>query len=163
MQRIKQLDIGDVARWRTFVHSTLATLSELVAQERLVLSVTRQDVEEVALWTESPQVHHLIATTSRLTHGDLNPGNVFVLEAGYRVIDWQRPQLAPAEVDLAALLEGTPALFRHVSPAAISVFYFLRLFWAVHAKANLLPGIPQLFDRWSSEALGFIRRAATLL
>jgi hypothetical protein len=36
----------------------------------------------------------------------------------------------------------------------------LRLYWAVNAKANLLPNAQGLFDRWSSDAIGFIRRAA---
>jgi hypothetical protein len=30
----------------------------------------------------------------------------------------------------------------------------------VNAKANLLPNAQGLFDRWSSDAIGFIRRAA---
>jgi hypothetical protein len=153
------IDISSFARWREFVDSTLGMLARLVADERLVLSVARRDVDDVAKWTESVHVRQLIDHTARLTHGDLNPGNVFVTSSGYQVIDWQRPQLAPAQVDLAALLERTPYLFRHVESAAIGVFYFLRLFWAVNAKANLLPEMQQLFDWWSSEAIGYIRRA----
>jgi hypothetical protein len=153
------IDISSAARWREFVDATLGMLSRLVADERLVLSVARRDLDDVATWAESAQVRRLIDRTVRLTHGDLNGGNVFVTSSGYRVIDWQRPQLAPAEVDLATLLERTPYLFRHVQPAAIGVFYFLRLFWAVNAKANLLPEMRQLFDWWSSEAIGSIRRA----
>lgn len=153
------IDIGSVARWREFVDTTLGMLSRLIAEERLLLSVTRRDVEEVAQWTETEYVRDLIEGTARLTHGDLNMGNVFVTDAGYRVIDWQRPQIAPAQVDLATLLEGWPALFRHVAPAAIGMFYFLRLFWAVNAK-EMMPQTTHLFDRWSSEAIGYIRRAA---
>ena len=81
------------------------------------------------------------------------------------MIDWQHPKLAPADVDLVALLEGaplkgTPNLFEHAPAAAIGVFYFLRLYWAVEAKMNLLPNVQGLFDRWSSDAISFIRRAA---
>jgi aminoglycoside phosphotransferase (APT) family kinase protein len=39
-------------------------------------------------------------------HGDLKADQVFVTRAGYRVIDWQRPVVAPPEVDLVSLLVG---------------------------------------------------------
>ena len=154
------IDISNQARWREFVDLTLGMLSELVNTEKMLLSVTEGDITDVAAWAESAAVYQLIDRTTRLTHGDLNPGNVFVTDNGYQVIDWQRPQLAPAQVDLATLLERTPALFRHVAPEAIGVFYFLRLFWAVNAKTNLLPATKHVFDQWSSEAIGYIRRAA---
>ena len=153
------IDISTPALWGWFVETTLAMLAELVADGRLTLSVD-SDTGDVAAWAASADVRRLIERTARLTHGDLNVGNVFVADDGYRIIDWQRPQLAPADVDLVALLEGAPDLFRHAPAPAIGMFYFLRLYWAVEAKTNLLPNIRGLFDRWSSEAIGFIRRAA---
>jgi len=153
------LDIGTPDRWRAFAASTLAGLAELVGDGRLTLTL-EADTADVAAWAASSGVLRLIERTSRLTHGDLNPGNVFVTDGGYRIIDWQRPQLAPAEVDLVCLLEGAPDLFEHASAAAIGVFYLVRLNWAVTAKRDLLPNIRGLFDRWSSDALAFIRRAA---
>jgi hypothetical protein len=154
------IDVGAVDRWETFVDAVLAGLAELVADGRLSLSADAS-IGEVAAWAASADVRQLVEETSRLTHGDLNVGNVFVTDGGYRVIDWQRPQLAPAEVDLVSLLEGTPDLFRHASAPAIGVFYLLRLHWAVTAKRELLPHVRDgLFDRWASDAIGFIRRAA---
>jgi Phosphotransferase enzyme family len=153
------IDVSDMALWTAFVDATLAMLGELVTDGRLTLAVD-SDVGDVAAWAASDDVRNLIERTARLTHGDLNPGNVFVMGDGHRVIDWQRPQLAPADVDLVALLEGRPDLFRHAPAAAIGVFYLLRLYWAANAKANLLPNVQRLFDRWSSDAIGFIRRAA---
>jgi hypothetical protein len=153
------IDVSDMARWTAFVDATLAMLGELVTDGRLTLAVD-SDVGDVAAWAASDDVRNLIERTARLSHGDLNPGNVFVVGDGYKVIDWQRPQLAPADVDLVALLEGRPDIFRHAPAAAIGVFYLLRLYWAANAKANLLPNVQRLFDRWSSDAIGFIRRAA---
>ena len=158
------IDISNGARWAAFVQRTLEMLGELVADGRLKLSVDI-DLSDVAAWTATDEVRRLIGRTSRLIQGDLNPGNVFITGDGYRVIDWQHPKLAPADVDLVALLEGaplkgTPNLFEHAPAAAIGVFYFLRLYWAVEAKMNLLPNVQGLFDRWSSDAISFIRRAA---
>lgn len=158
------IDISNGARWAAFVQRTLEMLGELVADGRLKLSVD-VDLSDVAAWTVTDEVRRLIGRTSRLIQGDLNPGNVFITGDGYRVIDWQHPKLAPADVDLVALLEGaplkgTPNLFEHAPAAAIGVFYFLRLYWAVEAKMNLLPNVQGLFDRWSSDAISFIRRAA---
>lgn len=152
------IDIGDRARWATFVDTTLGMLTDLVDRGRLTLTVDG-NLDDVAAWAASAEVQRL-TDGARLSHGDLNAGNVFVKADGYRVIDWQRPQLAPPEVDLVALLEGTRGLFEHASAPAIGVFYFLRLYWAVEAKTHLLPQVRGLFERWSSDAIGFIRRAA---
>jgi phosphotransferase family enzyme len=157
------IDIGAWPLWRDFVGSTLDVLEGLVATERLSLSLARPfDRGEIERWAGSGAVRRLIEQTSRLTHGDLKPDNVFVTPGGYKIIDWQRPQLAPAEVDLVSMLEGSSALFDHAPAPAVGVFYMLRLFWAVEAKANLLPGVDRLFDRWASEAIGFIGRADAL-
>jgi hypothetical protein len=161
------IDISTHALWRAFVDSTLGMLSQLVADQRLEISAAPGYVGDVERWASSAEVRRLIERTTRLTHGDLNPGNVFVTGDGYRIIDWQHPKLAPAETDLVALLEraplrGTPDLFRHASAPVIGMFYFLRLYWAVEAKTHLLPQLRGAFDRWASEALGFIRRAAAV-
>jgi hypothetical protein len=152
------VDISTVERWRVFAETALSGLTELVADGRLSLSVD-SNVDDVADWAASADVLSLIATTARLTHGDLKPDNVFVTDSGYRIIDWQRPQLAPAEVDLVSLMEGTSDLFRYASAPVIGVFYLLRLHWAVVGKRDLLPGLRGVFERWASDALGFIRRA----
>jgi hypothetical protein len=152
------VDISTVERWRAFAETVLSGLAELVADGRLSLSVD-SNVDDIADWTASAQVLRLVGTTPRLTHGDLKPDNVFVTDSGYRIIDWQRPQLAPAEVDLVSLMEGTPDLFRYASAPAIGVFYLLRLHWVVVGKRDLLPEVTRIFNQWASEALGFIRRA----
>ena len=122
------IDVGATARWLAFVEFHPGDAGRAVADGRLTLSVD-SSTDDVAAWAASADVRRLIERTARLTHGDLNAGNVFVADGGYRVIDWQRPQLAPADVDLVALLEGAPDLFRHAPAPAIGMFYFLRLFW----------------------------------
>jgi hypothetical protein len=81
---------------------------------------------------------------------------------GYRVIDWQRPALAPPEVDMVSLLVGQgvdPA--PHVDPPAIGIYWFMLLHWAVHAQHTLFPGSSfPLFDGWARQSVDGIRATA---
>ena len=45
-----------------------------------------------------------VINDSHIIHGDLKADQVFMLGDEYRIIDWQRPYRAPAEVDLVSLL-----------------------------------------------------------
>ena len=67
-------------------------------------------------------------------------------------MDWQRPVVAPPDIDLVALLVGQAIDPRpHVSATAFRAFWFLRLHWAVEAQAHLFPGSRwPLFDHWVS-------------
>jgi hypothetical protein len=83
---------------------------------------------------------------------------VFVTPAGYRVIDWQRPAVAPPEVDLVALLVGQEVdPYEFIEPQVVGIFWFLRLHWAVEAQYELFPASRwPLFDEWAREAVGNI-------
>jgi hypothetical protein len=83
---------------------------------------------------------------------------VFVRADGYRVIDWQRPVVAPPEVDLVALLVRAGLDPRpYVDATTVRVFWFLQLHWAVEAQAHLFPERRwPLFDQWAAEAVGHI-------
>lgn len=61
-------------------------------------------VEAVWSWAASAAVIDRVVEAPRLIHGDLSVAQVFVTPDGYRVIDWQRPMIAPPEVDLVTLL-----------------------------------------------------------
>jgi aminoglycoside phosphotransferase (APT) family kinase protein len=103
-------------------------------------------------------VHDAVAAGSRLTHGDLKSDQIFVTSDGYRVIDWQRPVVAPPDVDLVSVLVDSgidPG--EYVGAAVRRLFWFLRLQWAVVAQFDLFPGRRwPLFDRWAAEATGEI-------
>ena len=70
------------------------------------------------------------------------------------MIDWQRPVIAPPEIDLVGLLVDRKIdPRRYVSTAVIKIFWFLRLNWAVEAQYDLFPGFEgRLFDQWAAEA-----------
>jgi hypothetical protein len=73
---------------------------------------------------------------------------------GYRVIDWQRPVLGPADVDLASLLQCAgrdPG--EAVAGPVVGIAWFLRLQWAIEGQIGLFAGrrFP-LLDGWAAEA-----------
>lgn len=148
------LDVGSVANWTAVVEDVLARRAELVATGWF----THHDpaaATRVRAWAGSPAVLSAIGAGSRVIHGDLNGDQVFVTDSGYRVIDWQRPVIAPAEVDLVSLL-----VHQHVEPrgivddAVVGIFWFLRLHWAVVAQDELFPDAPRkLFNNWAHEAV----------
>jgi hypothetical protein len=153
------IDVGTPDQWNDLVDSTLAMLSALAADGRFV----RSDVEDVAAlarWAKAPEVLRSIEETSRLTHGDATAQNVFRTSDGYRIIDWQRPQIAPRDVDLVAFLDDQQIeSLRHVDPAVVGVREFLLIYWAVEAKTNLLPDLA-LFDDWTAGAIAHLRMAS---
>ncbi len=151
------LDVSSADAWSSLADITLANLRQLILDGRFGLVDPRQ-VARLTAWATSSAVIGTITEGPRIAHGDLMAEQVFVAEDGYRVVDWQRPVAAPPEVDLVALLAGQgiePR--RHVSTAAVGIFWFLRLHWAVEAQVHLFPSFRgPLFDRWSAEAVGYI-------
>lgn len=156
------LDIGTIDTWNALVDRTLGMLAALVADGRFVRSDV-EDVSALARWAKTPQVLRAIEETSRLIHGDASARNIFLTSDGYRIIDWQRPQIAPREVDLVAFLDDQKVdSLRYADPAVVGVREFLLIFWAVEAKTNLLPDLSP-FDGWTERAVRHLRTAWKLL
>jgi hypothetical protein len=153
------LDIGSVRAWSGAADTTLEKLRKLVADGRFTL-VDLDAVDRVATWTGSPEVAARVGDDPRVTHGDLKADQVFVTGDGYRLIDWQRPVLGPAEVDLVSLLvDQRVSPRRFVPPTVVGIFWFLRLHWAVQAQFDLFPAFGgPLFDQWSAQAVRYLLR-----
>lgn len=148
------LDIGSAKAWSAVTQATFDRLDRLVADRRFKW-VDSPAVKKARSWADSPGVYEAIEKNSRIIHGDLKADQVFVTADGYRVIDWQRPVLAPPEVDLVTLLVD-----RHIDPVRyvdetiVGIFWFLRLQWAVEAQFDLFPEKRRpLFDNWAAEAI----------
>lgn len=147
-------DLGSPAAWQAATSETLGKLRKLVSAG-LFPSTTPEQIESVRAWAESGRVRDLIAAGTRVTHGDLRADQIFLTGDGYRVIDWQRPVLAPPDVDLVMLLDHhgiDPSPY--ASAEAIGIRWFVILRWAVEAQHDLLPDLDaRLFDDWASGAV----------
>ncbi|TCN44642.1 phosphotransferase family enzyme [Kribbella orskensis] len=148
------LTIGDEQTWSDLVDEVLERHEKLLADGRFTLT-NHESVRRVRAWAAGDEVLNALTATPQVIHGDLKADQVFITSDGYRVIDWQRPVLAPADVDLVLLLvdQGIdPRDF--VDPAIVGIFWFLRLHWAVEAQYTLFPDNRwRLFDEWSQEAI----------
>lgn len=142
------------------VKTTLERFRKLIMNRRFG-TIELSSVELVREWTESASLIDVIATgNSRLTHGDLKADQVFVLQDGFRVIDWQRPIIAPVKVDLVSLMVGERMdPISWVDSNIVKLFWFLRLVWAVEAQSNLFPDFTgPLFGEWAFVAVEKILR-----
>ncbi len=149
-------DISTIEKWRRFIDATLVDLTKLI-ETGLFVQTQRQDVEFLRQWRESPQALRAIESNPRLSHGDPNGDNVFMLEDGFRVIDWQRPRRVAADVDKAALLQGLgfdPR--RHVDPGVIGLFWCFRVNWCVECKTRWIP-MARSYDKLVQEAISQIQ------
>lgn len=148
------LDVGSIEAWRGNAETTMEKLRALVLDGRFH-SVDAAAVAEVTNWSTAREVLAAASASPRLTHGDLKGDQVFVTPDGYRVIDWQRPVIAPPATDLVSLLveEGMQPR-RFIDVTIVRMFWFLRLCWAVEAQFDLFPDVTTgPFDRWAARAM----------
>jgi hypothetical protein len=148
------LNISTPQEWLTTVQVVLEKLQTLIGNKQFLLTDAAV-VEQLHAWANTAAVIDAITAYTRITHGDLKADQVFVTENGYRIIDWQRPVMAPPEIDLVSLLVEQhidPQLY--VSNYIVQLYWFLRLHWAVDAQHDLFPGKRSLlFDQWAKEAI----------
>jgi Phosphotransferase enzyme family len=154
------LDIGTPEAWSAMAEDALEKLRRLI-MDRKFKAIGVSSLGLLKGWTESAELIHLIADShSSVIHGDLKADQVFVLPDGYRVIDWQRPMVAPGKVDLVSLIVGEGLdPFACVDSISVKLFWFLRLAWAVEAQSNLFPDFRgPLFGQWALTAVQQILR-----
>jgi hypothetical protein len=165
------LDVGTIEKWTANARVTLEKLRALVMDRRFE-AITLETVDAVEAWSTNTTVLDAVTANPRVTHGDLKGDQVFVTptaatgaSAGagadvraranaYRVIDWQRPIIAPPDTDLVALLvEQRMRPYGFVDITIVRIFWFLRLSWAVEAQFDLFPDFTTgPFQRWALRA-----------
>jgi hypothetical protein len=151
------LDIGTIEAWAEAGQRAFEKHRKLIEERRFRLT-DLTGLEQVEAWAGSAEALRTIASKPWLAHGDLTAGQVFVTGDSYRVIDWQRPVIAPPEIDLVGLLVDRNIDPRpYVAGPVIKIFWFLRLNWAVEAQFDLFPAFQgRLFDQWAAQATAHI-------
>ena len=136
-------------------------LNTLIENNRFTL-IDLDAVEHLRAWAASAPVIEKVIGQPRLIYGDLTAEQVFVISDGYKVIDWQRPVIAPSEVDLVTLLVRQKIEPRqYVDPVVVGIYWFLHLRWVVEAQYDLFPEKHwAAFDQWAAEAINQILRDA---
>jgi hypothetical protein len=139
-ERPHYIDVGDEARWMAYVEAMLGELSGLVERGAFTI-VTPAMVRDLVRCARSGPVLDAIRARPGYVHRDLSADNVLVLpNGGYRLIDWQRPILGPADLDMVDLLNslGYDPL-RHVDAGVVQVWLLLSIGWFTEAKARWFP------------------------
>ena len=154
------LDWGSIESWHASADWVADGLADLVGDGRFV----RVNVEDIAFlrdWSRSPAVRAAVAGPTRLTCNDIKFDQVFRrTDATIAVVDWAIPVVAPGDLDLVGLLEsaGIDPL-SHVEAATFGLYWFRLVHWAVLAKLELIPDMPELFDVWAALGTDKVRRA----
>ena len=154
------LDWGSIESWHASLDWVADGLADLVGDGRFA-RVSTDDIAFLRAWGRSPAVHAVVAGPTRLTCNDIKFDQVFRRADGtIAVVDWAIPVVAPGDLDLVGLLEsaGIDPL-HHVEAATFGLYWFRLIHWAVLAKLELIPGMPELFDVWAATGTDKVRRA----
>jgi hypothetical protein len=148
-----RLDLSSEQKWSDYFGDILGDLQNLV-QERSFQVVQPPMVAALERLAFSEPVLEAIRAGSAYVHHDLAGDNVFVLPDGAKVIDWQRPILAPAALDLALLLEslGFDPL-PHVGEGVFWLMRLLRVGWFAECATEWFPAGRETYDRQIAEII----------
>ena len=141
------LDISTEQKWRLRMREVLKGLKGLV-EGGTFQSVQPEDLSRLERWAFGKDVLSAWKAGVGYVHNDLSGDNVFMLPDGPRVIDWQRPILGPAALDLALLLESLgydPA--PHVGEGVVWLMRLLRIGWFTDCALKWFPEGREVYDR----------------
>lgn len=125
------LDIGAVDRWVTVARQVFAAYRKVLGKG-LLSPEQGERIDSMEKWSQSTDVLQAISRGNGFVHGDLAAKNVFVRPGGYKVIDWQRPLRAPAEIDLALFLDSKRVNpLRAVAPHYIGIMCLPGMWWGL--------------------------------
>jgi hypothetical protein len=139
-ERPHYIDISDEARWAAYVEAMLGELSGLIERGAFTIN-TPATVRDLARCARSRAVLDAIRARPGYVHRDMSADNILLLPGGrYRLIDWQRPILGPAGLDLVDLLNSLDYdPLRHVDAGLVQVWVLLSIGWLTEAKARWFP------------------------
>jgi len=133
------LDIRSYSQWCVMATETLGKLRKLI-KEKHQYGSGPEDIASIEKTVCSPLLESCFSGKTGLIHGDLNGGNLFQHQGGYKIIDWQSCKLAPIELDQANFLsrQGVdPA--KYFSKALVYMLYFTGIWWLIQCQTLYLP------------------------
>jgi hypothetical protein len=132
-------DIGSVDKWVEYVENTTEGLNQLSRGDKLV-KTTPALIKRLKDWALLDSTKMAVQQSPRLVHGDANPDNIFLLPDGLRVIDWQRPYVGPAELDLVTFLEGSGiSPLKYVSRSLVGISRYILIHWFMECRTTWFP------------------------
>ena len=143
------LDVSDWERWQAVMEAMIQDLDGLVAAGKYGIT-RREAVRAAARAAQAPEVQAVWAMGmgAGLVHHDLCAENVFAVRDGYRVLDWQRPILGPAEIDLVLFLTSLGFDPRgHVPPGITTITTLLHIHWLTECTRCWFPDGRETYDR----------------
>jgi hypothetical protein len=145
------LDLRCASGWQTVVEQITGSLDELKRAGELH-AVTSASVQAIRRACNQSEVLEVLRKGQGLVHADLSGDNVFIVESGYRVIDWQRPVYGPQALDLVTLLEssGYDAI-AVVEPGILRLHRLLSIHWLAQCAVRWFPDGIQTYDRQIAE------------
>jgi hypothetical protein len=157
-------DISTWERWQEQMSQMQDTLAGLLANS--AFTITRSgELLTLARSAQSPPVReaYSLAHDQRrigLVHHDHSADNIILQEAPpgpetLKVIDWQRPLHAPADIDLAVLLASLGVDPRpYVHPGILTMTRLLLAHWCIDCAQTWFPPGCETYDKTVSEIAG---------
>lgn len=133
--------------WLSVVDQIISPLYSL-CQDRKFQRIKNEEIECIKRWCEDKSTLDVLDVNPGLVHGDLSGDNVFILDDGYRVIDWQRPMYGPQELDLVDLLESCGFEAKnHVEIEIIRLRRLLSIHWLTQCALHWFPEGAPTYDQ----------------
>lgn len=132
------LDLGSYKKWTRTVLETIKTLKQLIQDNRNYGSKIK-DINLLEKQIVTKKLKSLYKGKIGLIHGDLNGGNIFPYDNGYKIIDWQSCKIAPLELDRASFFSRQgkdPA--KLINPEIAYMLYFVNIWWLVQCQTKIL-------------------------
>lgn len=139
-------DLGSPQKWSAFADDIVGLLRVLDA-EGVWTQVLPQQIDALAVYLAAQPDFAAACTSTRLVHGDLTAENVFVTDTGVRIVDWQRPLLAPPALDMATLLASLNIdPVPHVGTTIVNMRRLLHIHWFAECALRWFPAGRKTYD-----------------
>lgn len=134
------LDISSFEKWAKIATETIASLETFINNKKHN-KYNLKDINFIEKKVLSKDIQMIFNGKIGLIHGDLNGGNIFMTDEGYKLIDWQSCKKAPLELDRASFISRQgrdPA--KLLNPEIAYMLYFVNIWWLVHCQSSILKG-----------------------